>query len=335
MERRTWPAPIVLVLGACVLAARPARPDELAARVVPATAGFTIHDASETLRDWCHTDAAGVTWLVLPGGVSFELISSPLDPAISNHGDGRFHPFDAAQVGAALEGVRYPLDGVAAEVFILPMPRRAGLTSVAGPGLVLLSPGVYELTAGQQHREFVHELGHLVQYTRLPDSDTEGWARYRALRGIENLSVYRADAPHPDRPHEIFAEDFRALFGDPLAVISGGIENSSLTAPAQVPGLSQYLLGLTGSPVQVALSVTPNPARGPVVFFARAGAEPVELELFDVSGRRIARLAPETYGVWTRWSWDGRGASGERPGPGIVFARTRDGRGVTRVTLLP
>ncbi len=334
MERRIGPVLAVLSLGLVALAAWPARSNELATRVIPVTSGITVHDASETLRDWCHTDANGVTWLTLPGGATFELISSPLDPAVSNHGDGRFHPFDAGEVRAALAAIQYPLDDVAAEVFILPLPRRSGLTSVAAPGLILLSPGVYPLTRAQQHAEFVHELGHLVQYRKLPDSDVEEWSRYRALRGITDVSVYRADAPHPDRPHEIFAEDFRALFGGPLAITTGTVENSSLVPPAQVAGLPDYLLGLVGEPIHVALGATPNPARGPVVFFARAGDAPTSLELFDVTGRRLVKLAPESCGIWTRWSWNGLAASGERPGPGVVFARTSDGRAVARVTLL-
>jgi hypothetical protein len=335
MEHRHHTRLALLALAGVLLAARPARSNELAAMVLPGSNGITIHDAAETLRDWCHTDANGVTWLTLPGGATFELISSPLDPDITNHGDGSFHPFSAAEVQGALSGLRYPLDGIAADVFILPMPRRAGLASVAAPGVILLSPGVYTLSPAQQHSEFVHELGHVVQYRRLPDSDAAQWARYRAMRGIADETVYRADASHPYRPHEIFAEDFRALFGDPLAVSTGTIENSTLLPPVQVAGLSDYLLALTGEPIRIALGATPNPARGPVMFFSRAGATPTELELFDVTGRRIARLAPETSGIWTRWSWDGRSASGERLVAGVVFARTRDGRGIARVTVLP
>jgi hypothetical protein len=36
-----------------------------------------------------------------------------------------------------------------------------------------------------------------------------------------------------------------------------------------------------------------------------------------------------------RWSWDGRDQSGRRAGPGVVFARARDGSASTRLTLLP
>ncbi len=329
--RSTFAAAAILLAGG-PLAARAGSPEELSARVIPLSTGISVHDASETLRDWCRADENGVLWLVLPGGARFELVTSTADPAISNHGDGSFHPFDAIEVRAALGSVSYPLEGIAAEVFILPYPRRAGLSSAAGPGVVLLSPGVYPLTSEQQHAEFVHELGHLVQYSRLPDGDG-GWTRYRSIRGITDLTVYCDDAVHPDRPHEIFAEDFRALFGDPLATTSGRIENDALLPPALVPGLPQFLLELSGQPLSVALAAVPNPARGPIGF-ARAGAAPADLEIFDVAGRRVVRLAPSQHGPWIRWTWDGRDASGREVEAGVVFARPRDGGPALRVTIL-
>ena len=313
----------------------PARANELATSGVPTSSRIVIHDAQETLRDWCRLDAGGALWLVLPGGMSFELVTSTADPAITNHGDGSFHVFDADEVRAALAAVRYPLDGVAADVFILPYPRRAGLTSAAGPGLILLSPGVYPLPREQQHSEFAHELGHVVHYACLPDPDVAAWDRYRALRGISDFATYSAQSlAHADRPHEIFAEDFRALFGGALANSTGSIENASLTPAGQVKGLADFMLSLSGVPLTVTLGARPNPSRGPVVF-SRKGSAAVALDLFDLAGRRLATVAPEAGAGWQRWSWDGRDESGRRAGPGVVFARVRDGSASARVTLLP
>jgi hypothetical protein len=317
-----------------VLIVAPARASEVVPSGVPTSSRIVIHDAQETLRDWCRPDSEGVLWLVLPGGMSFELITSTADPAISNHGDGSFHAFDGAEVSAALAAVCYPLDGVAAEIYILPYPCRAGLTSVAGPGLILLSPGVYPLPREQQHAEFIHELGHVVQYARLPDHDATSWSRYRTLRGITDVSVYWDNAAHADRPHEIFAEDFRALFGGPLAQSTGNIENTSLTPPTQIAGLADFMLQLSGPALTVTLGVRPNPARGPVLF-SRKGSATVALDLFDLAGRRLATVAPEAVPDGVRWSWDGRDESGRRAAPGVVFARARDGSASARVTLLP
>ena len=333
---RTRPAERLAALAGLlvILLAVPACANEVAASGGSTSNRFAIHDAEETLRDWCRQDPQGTLWLVLPGGTRFELVTSTADSAISNHGDGSFHAFDAGEVRAALAAVSYPLDGVAAEIFILPYPRRAGLTSAAGPGLILLSPGVYQVPREQQHSEFVHELGHVVQYARLPDRDAASWSRYRALRGITDVSVYSDDAAHADRPHEIFAEDFRRLFGGPLAVSTGNIENASLTPPSQIAGLADFMLSLSGSPLTVTLGARPNPARGPVVF-SRKGSAKVALDLFDLAGRRLATVAPEVVSDGVRWSWDGQDESGRRAVPGVVFARVRDGSASTRVTLLP
>jgi hypothetical protein len=230
--------------------------------------------------------------------------------------------------------VNYPLDGLSAEIFILPYPRRAGLTSVAGPGLILLSPGVYPLPSEQQHSEFIHELGHVVQYARLPDQDAALWNRYRTLRGITDVSVYSDNAVHADRPHEIFAEDFRALFGGPLAHSTGNIENAALTPPAQIEGLADFMLNLSGALLTVTLGAHPNPSRGPVLF-SRKGSATVALDLFDVAGRRLATVAPEPIANGVRWKWDGRDESGRLAGPGVVFARAHDGSASAHVTLLP
>src|SRR5512139_1481649 len=69
-----------------------------------ASRGLVIHDAETTLRDFCRPDSDGRLWLELPSGSRFELVTSTSDPAIANPGDGSFHPFDAAEVRAALAG---------------------------------------------------------------------------------------------------------------------------------------------------------------------------------------------------------------------------------------
>ena len=324
-----------LVAGALLLVPPAARANEIAAQGVPTSVGIVVHDATETLRDWCRTDDLGVLWLELPGGARYELVTSIEDPAIANRGDGSFHPFDAAEVVAALAAVSYPLDGIAADVFILPYPRRLGLSSAAGAGLILRSPGVYPLPREQQHTEVVHELGHVVQRADLPDTDEPGWRRYRSLRGILDTVVYSAAAAHADRPHEIFAEDFRALFGGALANTSGTIENAGLTPPAEVPGLEAFMLSLAGAPLAVTLGAAPNPGRGPVAFTRGGLVAAVALDLFDASGRRLATLQPVPFGDGQRWTWDGRDAGGRRVEPGVVFARTRDGAATARVILLP
>lgn len=288
-------------------------------------AGLVVHDAATTLRDHCRY-ADGRLWLELPGGTRSELVTSTADPAIANPGDGAFHPFDPAEVRAALAEVAFDLEGVSAEILLLPYPRREQPGSVAGRGLILLSPGVRPLSREHQHAELVHELGHVVQYALLPDADADGWREYFRLRGLDP-AVHTAAAPHADRPHEIWAEDFRALFGGSAATSTGTIENATLPHPAAVPGLREFMLARAtaasaGAPRLLAVPL----ARGAVTF-SRGGAAAAPLDVFDAAGRRLASLVPRTSEHAVAWHWDGRDAAGRAVRGAVVFARARDGRG--------
>lgn len=318
-------------IGLCLLALT-VRADEVAG-TASRRPGIVIHDAAQTLAQYCRTDESGTLFLTLPGGGRYELLTSTA--GLLNPGDGSFHPFDATVVAAALSGIRYPLGNVSAEIFILPYPRRDALESAAGPGLVLLAPGVRPLAREQQHAILTHELGHVIHHALMPDHDLESWQRYRALRGIADESRYSAASPHADRPHEIFAEDFRALFGDPLATASGTIENATLADPAMVAGLDAFLRGLAGPALAGRLVATPNPSHGPVAL-VRSGTDARVVDLFDVRGRRIASVNPEATRAGWVWNWDGVDSTGRSPARGVVFARERGTTTpATRITIVP
>ncbi len=294
------------------------RSDEVSARA--SVSGLVIHDADETLALFCHEES-GVWWFVLPSGARFELVTDPSQ--LPNPGDGSFHAFDAATVRQAIASVRFPMDQINAEIFILPYPRRDALQSAAGPDLMLLSPGVTALDVDQQHATVVHELGHLVQYRFMPDSNDELWSRYRDLRGLDDPLRFSAEAPHADRPHEIFAEDFRALYGDPLANYSGTIENQTLAAPQRVVGLEAFISSLEAAPLTArAIAAFPNPARA-AVGFRRGGEHAALIDVFDPAGRRVATLAPTPLATGWQWRWDGRDAGGAPVARGLYFARER------------
>ncbi len=318
-------------LGGSLLFAALAQGSELPA--AGEASGLAIHGPEETLRDFCVMQE-GRLWLLLPGGARYELVTSTSDPAIANPGDGSFHPFEETQVRAALAALRCPIGRVCADVFLLPYPRRAGLESGAGPQLILLSPGVRPLTPEHQHAEFTHELGHVVQYARMPDAAVADWARYRELRGITDVAVYNESAPHADRPHEIFAEDFRALIGGSLATYSGTVENPDLAPPASVAGLEDFMRELAGE-TRLApdrgLACFPNPS-SEAVSFAGAGGEAGPLDVYDLAGRRVAVLPPVAAAGAVTWRWDGRDLTGAPVGAGVFLARARDGGSALRVT---
>ena len=315
----------LLALSALAFAPRGAAASELRSAAVH-VAGIVVHDATETLRDYCRSED-GRLWLELPSGARWELVTSTTDPIIANPGDGAFHRFDVAEVQAALDALSFPIGGISAQVFILPFPRRESLESAAGPGLILLSPGVRALSREHQHSEFVHELGHVVQYSRLPDSDQEGWEHYMNLRGLSS-ALNTASAPHADRPHEIWAEDFRALFGGSLANANGTIENATLTHPAQVAGLSEFMRSVAdASPALGSGSLVAAPVASGAVTFSRFGSETAVLDVFDAAGRRLASVLPAVGGASVAWNWNGEDRSGRRLRGEVVYARVRDGRG--------
>src|SRR5260221_1841475 len=173
MRSRHLAVPALVFALAVPAMPRAARANEVALYV--SARGFVIHEPAEVLDRYCARDDSGALWLTLPGGARFELVTLTSDPAITNPGDGSFHPFDPAEVRSALQSVRFPVTSVSAEVFLLPYPRRNGLESAAGPELILLSPGVRPLSREHQHAEFDHELWHVVQYAVRPDAGRPRW----------------------------------------------------------------------------------------------------------------------------------------------------------------
>lgn len=324
--------PALSSLVAAILLAAPARANELTAVAPVRVSGIVVHDAAETLRDYCR-EQDGRLWLELPNGSRWELITSTTDPAITNPGDGRFHAYDANEVQSALAQVRFSLRHVSAEVFILPYPRRAGLESAAGRGLILLSPGVRPLSREHQHAELVHELGHVVQYAVLPDADAQGWSEYMRLRGL-SLDAHTSHSAHADRPHEIWAEDFRALFGGAAANASGTIENSDLAHPTSVAGLEEFMRELATAAIANGTRLTASPYARGAVTFSRFGSSTALLDVFDAAGRRLASVAPVATATSVSWTWDGTDASGRSVRGAVVFARARDAQGgAVRVVL--
>src|SRR5512143_3203932 len=109
--RTAFPAALLVGLASAGLVG-PAPADELQTGV--SARSLTIHSPEETLHRYCERDSDGRLWLQLPGAARFELVTSTADPAVSNPGDGAFHPFAESEVRAALAGMRYPLQPIRA-----------------------------------------------------------------------------------------------------------------------------------------------------------------------------------------------------------------------------
>jgi hypothetical protein len=284
----------------------------------------------------------------------WELVTDTADPVITNAGDGSFHPMSAAHVKAAVRHVGSFTRALEGKILILPYPRRSCLKSSCEQGAIFLSPGVLEVVPEHVHAVTCHEIGHLFQGARVPQGSLV-WQDYVDLRDLHDPR-YHDRAIHRDRPREIFAEDFRFLFGTALARSSGSIENPNLPLPTEIPGLRTWFQRTARVQNVVAAGVEqprplsyPNPFHGEVggrIFLQfplvekspspAAGQGPAEV--FDAAGRRVRTLteAGTGGGGGVVFVWDGRNARGTDVAPGLYFVRlsTRPALGTARVHIL-
>ena len=313
----------------CVLAAL------LFAFTAPAGSAITLPSAHEFLsRDT--VASGGNLFFQSPEGTVWEFITDVNDPAILNKGQGQFFPISPVDVKNAIAAIQYPVAGLDIDIFILPYPRRGLLQSNASNNVFYLSPGVAPHSVSQIHSLVAHEVGHVVHRELMPDSDTAKWNEYREIRGIQDTNVYHHHAMHRDRPHEIFAEDFRFLYGGTTANYSGSIENPNLALPSQVYGLKPFMNSLSGfagivadMPLARQLRVFPNPSRGRInIEFAEDAniihGQDIPLRVFDVRGRMVAR---EQVQARDRLTWEGRLEDGSQASPGVYFVEVESTEG--------
>jgi hypothetical protein len=301
--------------------------------VATAQASAVIHDVDDVLANYTYEEN-GKLYFASPSGESWELITDIDDPEILNKGDGYFHPFPSEEVEEALAQVAYDYRNVPFQVFILPFPRRGVTESFASPGKVFLSPGVWECLTQHVHFTIVHELGHVIHRHFMPDEESVLWQRFREIRQITDTSVYYNEAVHRNRPHEIFAEDFRFLFGGATANYSGSIENPSLPLPTEVPGLREFFLSLAAETRKAAtlkMATFPNPFNPLLNINFSVGAEEAgelaTLRIFNVEGRLVRTLLehPITMGDHSV-VWNGADERGKTVTSGIYFVKLEVGQ---------
>ena len=274
--------------------------------------------------------------LTLEGGLYLTLITDINDPLVTNKGDGRFHPFDTDLVIECLDRIAYPGLDVDVDVFILPYPRVDMISSSASGRMIFLSPQVLEVTEEGCAYIVAHELGHVFQYRHLPDPYDGRWDDFRRIRGIEDEIKFSSTARHAYRPREIFAEDFRVLFGGPAAFFGGRVENTELASPVAVAGLEEFFLGLPAAqailPVIVSFDNYPNPFNPQTELRVRLGddflarGEPVTVRVYDVTGALVRDLfAGRPSGPELRVTWDGRDEKGRQVASSTYFGAVEAG----------
>ncbi|MFZ1948009.1 MAG: hypothetical protein WAW06_10730 [bacterium] len=288
--------------------------------------GIAVYPPEEVAA-MCVREGA-TTYLEIPGARRYAI---DLDRA------GLYWPMPLTEVLEALAQIGYPLDGLKAQVVILPAPRQGLAESSTEGSVVFLSPGRIGYPTAHVHYTVAHEVGHLVHHALLPGRDDPGWRQYAALRDLD-LGAARSAQDHASRLHEIFAEDFRSLFGGGLAQCGSGIENHDLAMPQTVAGLREFFLSLPDMwGAKVRFYVAPNPFRDLLAIktfsLGQTGGALAGATIYNVEGRMVAALSPSGPQV-SELVWDGRDADGRRAPPGVYFAALRGGSKPTVLTVI-
>lgn len=304
----------------------------------------SVYRPEEILESMTFRDGAGNLVFRPEGGGEYILIEDISHPAVINRGDGSFHPFDEATALEALASIdvggrRLELE---IDLYVLPLPRLYSMGSSCSGRRIFLSPGTWEVCREVCFYVVTHEAGHRFQDVYAPCSEGEAWNDYLDTRGIKDDPLYATDALcRWYKPQEIFAEDFRFLFGGDAARYTGTIENPDLPAPDMVEGLAEFYVSLltgpavSSTPAAVIASAVnyPNPFN-PVTTIRALLAEdslPAEIDvrIYAADGSLVRDLYSGPAGS-TRFEvvWDGRDDRGAEASSGVYFYRVRAGAGL-------
>jgi hypothetical protein len=296
--------------------------------------------------------ASRLTWrggqalIALEDGRYLSVITDIDDPSIYNKGDGQFHPFPQDRVVEVLGGITHENMHLKVTVYILPYPRTNLLVSSTSGNTIFLSPHVLDIHPAVCAYIVAHEMGHVFHNGYLPESSTL-WHEYLSIRGIDDESIYYASASHPYRPREIFAEDFRVLFGGRDAAFGGRVENPSLPSPTLVPGLEGFIADIGGTVIaarsRVRVSSYPNPFNPETEIQVvipdeiLRSRERVTVRIYDVRGALVRELysdVPFDENLYVRW--DGKDKNGASVASAHYFALIEAGpiRATLKLVLL-
>ncbi len=326
-----------LALPAAARASAPQR------HALPNGLSVTIYDANYLAARL--TTLAGDPAIRLDDGRYLPVITDISDPSIYNKGDGSFHPFTAEIALASLGALDHPAMNLSLRVYLLPYPRRGVLVSSTSGSDLFLSPHVLDIEPTVAAYIVTHEAGHAFHNRYLPDGSS-AWAEYRRLRNIEDTSRFSETARHAYRPKEIFAEDFRVLFGSEDARMDGRVENVELALPETVGGLESFMVRIAEAPPvrQPAIAATsyPNPfnpateIRVSLPSELAGRGEPVTVRVYSVTGALVKDLyAGRPAGDFVV-GWDGTDRAGNPVASATYYAAVQAGsvRETVRLVLL-
>lgn len=152
---------------------------------------------------------------------------------------------DSNEYQKALDEVRFPLELIGDyKVYFLNYKLNGDLNARALSFMdnsVVVFGTYWNMDKAGIHNLAVHELGHQIDFKLM---NQEKWNSYIKLRAIENQIIYNNNSEfHYNRPQEIFAEDFRSIFGGEEARNAPHV-NSALKNPNEVEGLKEFFLSL-------------------------------------------------------------------------------------------
>ncbi len=279
-------------------------------------------------------------------GRELQLTLDPTRIEITNPAAGsRFHPIEESMARRALLEMGQ-LPDASGQVWVYLLPGMPGeMSSFAASGEVFLAPGLAAWDERTAAGTLVHELGHALQQIHLPGRKGDGWQHYLWLRGIDDTSRFHAHAVHRDRPAEIFAEDFRMLYGGPHATSSASLENPMLVLPDEVIGLREFfdsvLSGVwTPRPPPLHAQNRPNPFNPRTVLHLELeeslldSGEPVEITVYDTRGRQVRFLGTHPARAILQIPFDGRDDAGRPLASGQYLYRVRVGGNSVSHTML-
>ncbi|HEX6790209.1 MAG TPA: FlgD immunoglobulin-like domain containing protein [Candidatus Krumholzibacteria bacterium] len=276
------------------------------------------------------TTFQGSPAIELSDGRMIPVVTNINDPSIYNRGDGSFHPFTPALVERALSAISHPGMPLDVRVYLLPYPRRGVLVSSTSGNEIFLSPHVLDIEPAVAAYIVAHELGHAFHNRYLP-SGSGLWRQYRSLRGISDEAIYNDSAAHADRPREIFAEDFRVLFGGAEAYFDGHVENTRIVEPELVDGLRAFFVSAVSARATVAsidASCSPNPfnPETEIRIGVPAGQSGrVSVRIYSVTGALVRDLYDGAPAGDIALRWNGTDNRGNAVASATYYAQIRMG----------
>jgi hypothetical protein len=164
---------------------------------------------------------------------------------VNTIGSLKMQTVDREDYKQALREVRFPLEAVGEyKIYFLTYKLRDQFTTLAlsfEDDSVVVFGNYGTLPQEKLHRLAVHELGHQIDFQLMDD---DKWREYKKLRGIENQTVFNNyTETYENRPQEIFAEDFRLLFGGEEARKTTHL-NRDLKSPDEIPELKEFFSSL-------------------------------------------------------------------------------------------